>query len=102
MVQTPKKKCEHSKCRRAPNFNFPGQKEGRFCNQHKLEGMKKVVVGGAPKKGKNKAKAQPRTDEVALAEVRAATEEAKERAAVRAAALLVAAARNSKGSPVSM
>mmetsp|Transcript_13778 Transcript_13778/g.21792 ORF Transcript_13778/g.21792 Transcript_13778/m.21792 type:complete len:199 (-) Transcript_13778:272-868(-) len=107
MVQTPKKKCEHSKCRGAPNFNSAGQKEGRFCNKHKLEGMKKVVVGGAPKKGNNKTKAQqPTRDEIARPGKRAATEEevrraateaAKERAAVRAAAL--SAAMNSKGSP---
>mmetsp|Transcript_13776 Transcript_13776/g.21784 ORF Transcript_13776/g.21784 Transcript_13776/m.21784 type:complete len:193 (-) Transcript_13776:272-850(-) len=108
MVQTPKKKCEHSKCRGAPNFNSAGQKEGRFCNKHKLEGMKKVVVGGAPKKGNNKTKAQqPTRDEIARPGKRAATEEevrraateaAKERAAVRAAAAL-SAGMNSRGSP---
>ena len=105
MVQ-PKKKCEHSKCRKAPNFNFPGQKEGRFCNQHKLEGMKKVVVGGAaPKKGNKNTKAVKATTEETehqgAAEVRrAATKAAKQRAAVRAASL--SAAMNSRGSPVSM
>ena len=104
MVQ-PKKKCEHSKCRRAPNFNLPGQKEGIVCNQHKQEGMKKVVVGGAaPKKGNKNTKAlKPTTEETEHqgAEVRrAATEAAKQRAAVRAASL--SAAMNSRGSPVSM
>ena len=105
MVQ-PRKKCEHSKCRRAPNFNLPGQKEGIVCKRHMKEGMTKVVVrGAAPKKAKQNTKAvkatTAETERQGAAEVRrAAMEAAKERAAVRAAAL--SAAMNSKGSPVSM
>ena len=107
MVQ-PRKKCEHPRCRRIPNFNLPGQKEGIVCNQHKQEGMIKVVVGGAaPKKGNKNTKAlKATTEETARPGKRAATEvftdpqAAKERAAVRAAAL--SAAMNSRGSPVSM
>ena len=99
MVQ-PKKKCEHSKCRRAPNFNLPGQKEGIVCNQHKQEGMIKVVVGGAaPKKGNKNTKALKATTEETEHQG-AAEVAAKQRAAVRAASL--SAAMNSRGSPVSM
>ena len=105
MVQ-PRKKCEHPSCRRTPNFNLPGQKEGIVCKLHMKEGMTKVVVGGAaPKKAKQNTKAvkatTAETERQGAAEVRrGAMEAAKERAAVRAAAL--SAAMNSKGSPVSM
>lgn len=98
MVQ-PRKKCEHPGCRRTPNFNLPGQKEGIVCKLHMKEGMSKV------KKAKKNTKAVKATtadpERQGAAEVRrAAMEAAKERAAVRAAAL--SAAMNSKGSPVSM
>ena len=33
------RKCQGPGCTRMPNFNFPGEKGGIFCAQHKSEGM---------------------------------------------------------------
>lgn len=33
------RKCQGPGCTRMPNFNFPGEKGGIFCAQHKAEGM---------------------------------------------------------------
>jgi len=33
------RKCQGAGCTRMPNFNFPGEKGGIFCAQHKSEGM---------------------------------------------------------------
>ena len=49
------RKCQGPGCARMPNFNFPGEKGGIFCAQHKAEGMvdikhKRCVEPGCSKR----------------------------------------------------
>ena len=64
-----KKECEHAGCSTKAVFNFEGEKGGRFCAQHKLEGMVNMVV---PKKPANPGKK-------AVAEEEAKTQSAKKK-----------------------
>ena len=43
MVDVKSKKCERSGCNKRPTFNFDGERTGRFCAQHKLDGMVNVT-----------------------------------------------------------
>jgi len=43
MINVKVKICEHAGCSKAgPSFNFEGEQGGRFCAQHKLQGMEDV------------------------------------------------------------
>lgn len=33
------RKCQAAECQRMPNFNFPGEKGGVFCSQHKVASL---------------------------------------------------------------
>ncbi len=33
------RKCQAAECQRMPNFNFPGEKGGVFCSQHKVPSL---------------------------------------------------------------
>jgi hypothetical protein len=39
MVNVNAKVCEHDGCTKQPHFNDPGERAGRFCAAHKLDGM---------------------------------------------------------------
>jgi hypothetical protein len=43
MVDVKNKTCEEKGCRIIPYYNNPGQKRGRFCNDHKQQNMINVV-----------------------------------------------------------
>ena len=49
-----KKECEHAGCSTKAVFNFEGEKGGRFCAQHKLEGMVNMVVAKKTQSAKKK------------------------------------------------
>ena len=63
-----KKECEHAGCSTKAVFNFEGEKGGRFCAQHKLEGMVNMVVAKPANPGKK-----------AVAEEEAKTQSAKKK-----------------------
>ena len=62
---TQDRKCQGAGCSRMPNFNFPGEKGGIFCAQHKADGMvdikhKRCVEPGCTKRPSfNYSGAQP-------------------------------------------
>ena len=35
--------CKHNGCTKRPNFNHPGETRGKYCSEHKREGMVDVV-----------------------------------------------------------
>lgn len=39
MINLSVTKCKHSKCTKAPNFNYPSQLKGLYCSEHKLATM---------------------------------------------------------------
>ncbi len=53
-----KKKCEHAGCSTKAVFNFEGEQGGRFCAQHKLEGMVNMVGAKKPANPGKKAVAE--------------------------------------------
>lgn len=44
MITVRYRKCNGEKCLKSPAFNFPGEKRGMYCNDHKLVNMVNVVT----------------------------------------------------------
>ena len=43
MVDVVSKRCDHDGCKKQPHYNHPNEKQGLYCNDHKLEGMVNVI-----------------------------------------------------------